>query len=103
MFPVTTLEEALTALERAFDCQAHVQDAVDVLYHDIPVITDAGTLYRNGDEIGTFAVSRAKCDGRDQVVDIRFGAVGEICGNPRSWQLLEDWVTSLDDYFAPAH
>ena len=100
VFPVTTLEEALEALETAFDCQAKVQDAVDLQYHGIPVVTDAGALYRNGDEVGTFVVARAKCKGKDQVVDIRVGAIGELCGNIRTWKMLEDWVKTLEDYFA---
>ena len=100
MFPVASLEEALQAIERAFDCQSLVQDAVDIQYHHVTAVTDAGALYRNGDEVGTFAVSRAKYDGKDPVVELRVGAVGELCGNPRTWQMLEDWVVSLDDYFS---
>ena len=54
IFPVASLEEALQAIERAFDCQALIQDAVDIQYHHVTAVTDAGAFYRNGDETNQY-------------------------------------------------
>ncbi len=92
MFPVTTLEQALQSLRQAFGCDAVVQDASETLYHDVPAVSESGAIFRNGEEVGTFAITSVTSDGQDQVVEIRVGAVGELCADPDAAAQFHQWV-----------
>ena len=101
LFPITTIEDAIGALQRAFECEAVVQDATESLYHGIEAVNEAGTLYREGDEIGTFAILHVTCRGVDQVVGIRIGAVGELCADPETRGHFESWAKALEPSSSP--
>ncbi|MGO8752288.1 MAG: hypothetical protein ACLQNE_40635 [Thermoguttaceae bacterium] len=98
MFPVTTLDQALQSLRQAFGCDAVVQDASETFYHDVPAVSESGAIFRNGEEVGTFAVTSVKSGGQDQVVQIRVGAVGELCADPDTAAHFDAWARTLEAY-----
>ena len=48
----------------------------------MPAVSESGAIFRNGEEAGTFTVTSVKSGGQDRVVQIRVGAVGELCADP---------------------
>lgn len=99
MFPLQTLQEAVSFIRRGLGCQAEVVDGDMAEFHGKAARVHTGLMYREGRQIGTFMVVQIRQpSGEKQTVLIAIGSVGEFVANPITEAAFDKWVEALEPW-----